>query len=181
MPTSLLDSGDESADERWDRESSVSSRQSSVSGAVLLDELESPELHPLIDGGDWEVVIRVAPILSSDDKSLDGSILSHQDSQGSVSIEGSATGSRTGSGITPHTFPSITLVTGASENRDRAELRRQVGELLQQVVPEEMEHLDEMMLQFEGFEEELLETLKTMQERQMATRLKLEPTSELPE
>jgi hypothetical protein len=65
--------------------------QGSASDAVLLNEPESPELHPLIDGGDWEVAIRAASTFSKDDKSFDGSRLSHQDSKGSMhrkSIEG---------------------------------------------------------------------------------------------
>jgi hypothetical protein len=71
---------------RWDCKSSVSSRQSAASSAVLLDEPNAAELHPLIDGGDdLEGVIRAAPTLPSDDKSLAESILSHQDSRGSAS------------------------------------------------------------------------------------------------
>jgi hypothetical protein len=38
------------------------------------------------------------------------------------------------------------------------------------VVPEELDHVDEMMLQFRGREEELVETLRTMQERSIAQR-----------
>jgi hypothetical protein len=97
--------------------------------------------------------------------------------------EGSAaTESTTGSGSSPHTFPSITVVTGGTSNKNRddrrAEVRRQVEELLRQVIPEEAEHVEEMMLQFQGYEDELLETLQTMQERQLAIRrLELELTS----
>jgi hypothetical protein len=111
---------------RWDCESSVSSRQSSVSSVVLVDEPKPADLRRLIQMRDWEGVRRAASIFSSnEDKSFDGSILSHQDSKGSMHskfIEGS--------------------------NLDPAEVRRQVEELLQQVAPEDMDHMDETLLQF---------------------------------
>jgi len=41
------------------------------------------------------------------------------------------------------------------------------------VVPDEIDNVDEMMLQFKGREEELVETLKTMQERSIAQRARV--------
>jgi hypothetical protein len=131
---------------------------------------------------DWEGVRRAASTFSSDDKSLDGSILSHLGSLRSASgtesshrsiasssIDGSASGSTTGpGGTTPHTLQSFSLSTVTSKNRDRSGLRRNVEELIHRMVPEEMEHVDETMLQFKGREDELLETLRTMQERLIA-------------
>jgi hypothetical protein len=144
---------------QWDCESSVSSRQSSVSSVVLVDEPKAAELRRLLQVRDWEGVRRAASSFSSDEhKSFDGSILSYQDSKGSMHsnfIERS--------------------------NLDPVEMRRQVEELLQQVAPEDMDHMDETLLQFKGREDELLMTLQTMQERQLSTRLELQPKSELPE
>jgi hypothetical protein len=42
------------------------------------------------------------------------------------------------------------------------------------VVPEEADNVDEMMTQFRGREEELVETLRSMQERQVAQKARLE-------
>jgi hypothetical protein len=58
----------------------------------------------------------------------------------------------------------------ASKGRDREEIRREVVALVERVVPEEMEHVDEMMAQFRGREEELVETLRNMLERAIAQR-----------
>jgi anti-sigma28 factor (negative regulator of flagellin synthesis) len=153
----------------------------SASGAVLEDEPQAAELHRLIQVGDWEGVRRAATAFSSDSKSLDGSLLSRLGSPrsasgaesshrsiASASIEGSASRSTTGPGTTPHTFTSSTPSTGTSTNRDRAGLRRNVEELIHRMAPEETEHVDETMLQFKGREDELLETLRTMQERLIA-------------
>lgn len=126
----------------------------------MLDEQKAAELHRLIEGGDWEGVVLAASKFESDASSFAG---------------GSATGSATGSGITPRTFPSSILSTGTSNNHNGAELRREVEELLQQVAPEDVEHMDEMMLEFKGREDELLETLQTMHERQSLARLELYP------
>jgi len=52
----------------------------------------------------------------------------------------------------------------------RAEIRLEVEELVRRVVPEEVDNVDEMMRQFRGREEELVETLRTMQERSIAQR-----------
>jgi hypothetical protein len=91
--------------------------------------------------------------LTRNQRSTSGAESSHPSSTSS-SFEGSAIGSTTGSG------------TGTSKNHDRFERpRRQVEELVQRVVPEEMEHVDELMLRFRGREDELLKPLRTMQER----------------
>jgi hypothetical protein len=155
--------------------------QGSASNAVLVDEPKASELDRLIQVRDWEGVRRAATAFSSDDKSLDGSLLSRLGSPrsasgaesshrsiASASIEGSASRSTTGPGTTPHTFTSSTPSTGTSTNRDRAGLRRNVEELIHRMAPEETEHVDETMLQFKGREDELLETLRTMQERLIA-------------
>ena len=57
-----------------------------------------------------------------------------------------------------------------SSNRKRAEMRAEVESLVRRVVPDEIENIDEMMSQFLGREEELVETLRTMQERSIAAR-----------
>jgi len=57
-----------------------------------------------------------------------------------------------------------------SNNMKRAEIRAEVEALVRRVVPDEIENIDEMMSQFRGHEEDLLERLRTMQERSIAAR-----------
>jgi len=52
----------------------------------------------------------------------------------------------------------------------REEVRSEVEALVRRVVPEEIDNVDEMMNQFKGREEELVETLRTMQERAVAQK-----------
>ena len=52
------------------------------------------------------------------------------------------------------------------------EIRNEVVALVERVVPEESDNVDEMLAQFKGREHELLETLRTMQERDIALKAK---------
>lgn len=54
--------------------------------------------------------------------------------------------------------------------KKRQEIREEVEALVRRVVPEEIDNVDEMMNQFKGREEELVETLRTMQERAVAQK-----------
>ena len=65
--------------------------------------------------------------------------------------------------------PFQTVKVPVSNNK-RAEIRVTVEELVRRVVPEEIDNIDEMMLQFKGREEELVETLRTMEERAVAQK-----------
>ena len=61
--------------------------------------------------------------------------------------------------------------TGDSRGeRDLSEIRSEVELLVRRVVPDEVDNIDEMMMQFKNREEELVETLRTMQERTVAQR-----------
>jgi len=60
----------------------------------------------------------------------------------------------------------------ASSTRKQQEFRAQVDELVQRVAPEERDNIDEMILQFHGREDELIETLKVMEERKLAQEAK---------
>ena len=51
------------------------------------------------------------------------------------------------------------------KSRKKKSIREEVENLVRRVVPEEIDNVDEMMLQFKGREEELVETLRTMQQR----------------
>lgn len=54
--------------------------------------------------------------------------------------------------------------------RRNEEIRVRVETLVRRVVPDEIHNIDEMMLQFEGREEELVETLQTMEKRSIVQR-----------
>jgi hypothetical protein len=63
--------------------------------------------------------------------------------------------------------------SNASMAKKRAEYREEIETLVRRVVPEEIDNIDEMMAQFAGREEELVETLRTMQERAIAQKARL--------
>ena len=46
--------------------------------------------------------------------------------------------------------------------------RAEVEALIRRVVPDEIENVDDIMVQFSGREEELIETLRAMQEKSIA-------------
>jgi len=71
---------------------------------------------------------------------------------------------------TPSIPSTGTGVGSESQIQRRAEIRLEVAQLVETVVPDEKDNVDEMMKQFRGREEELVETLRTMQERSIAQR-----------
>ena len=60
-----------------------------------------------------------------------------------------------------------------SSQRGLAEIRAKVKALVRRVVPEEVDNIDVMLTQFKGREEELVETLRRMQERAIASRARV--------
>jgi hypothetical protein len=134
---------------------SVSRGGSSVSS---LDAARAAELDHLVDAGDWEGVVVAAAKFEAAEDSTSASA-----SQNSVAGETSALS--TG---------STTLSDSPSKAAKRDEIREEVEKLVRRVVPEEIDNVDEMMLQFKGREEELVETLRTMQERQVAQKARVQ-------
>jgi hypothetical protein len=134
---------------------SHSSRSSSVSS---LDAARAAELDHLVDAGDWEGVVVAAAKFEAAEDSASASA-----SQNSIGGEASALS--TG---------STTLSDSPSKAAKRDEIREEVEKLVRRVVPEEIDNVDEMMLQFKGREEELVETLRTMQERQVAQKARVQ-------
>lgn len=94
---------------------------------------------------------------SSDDSSYDDSESESDEEATSVGLNSSVMS------------PAASSTTGISEVR-LAEIRAEVEALVRRVVPDEINNIDEMMNQFKGREEELVETLRTMQERTIAKR-----------
>jgi hypothetical protein len=62
------------------------------------------------------------------------------------------------------------LLSDPSQFRRQLQIRQEVEELVRELVPEEVENLDAMFVQFAGREEELLNTLHTMRERRAKVR-----------
>lgn len=147
------------------RRSATSQSQTGTSVSSL-DAARAAELDHLVDAGDWEgVVLAAAKFEASEDTSTGASL-----TIGSSHGLGSATGSQTTGTGSQSTTASESQGKGA--NRD--EVREEVEALVRRVVPEEIDNVDEMMLQFKGREEELVETLRTMQERQVAQRARVQ-------
>lgn len=133
---------------------SMSRGGSSISS---LDAARAAELDHLVDAGDWEgVVVAAAKFESIEDQSASKS-----------------SASRTG-GSSALSAASTTLSDSPSKTAKRDEIREEVENLVRRVVPEEIDNVDEMMLQFKGREEELVETLRTMQERLVAQKARVQ-------
>jgi hypothetical protein len=66
--------------------------------------------------------------------------------------------------------PTTSFTDSFGRTQLRAEIREEVVALVQMVVPEELDNVDEMMKQFHGREDELIETLRSMQERMVALK-----------
>eukprot|EP00592_Proboscia_alata_P025303 CAMPEP_0194443670 /NCGR_PEP_ID=MMETSP0176-20130528/126840_1 /TAXON_ID=216777 /ORGANISM="Proboscia alata, Strain PI-D3" /LENGTH=1640 /DNA_ID=CAMNT_0039269957 /DNA_START=510 /DNA_END=5432 /DNA_ORIENTATION=- len=148
---------------------------SGKSGISTMDAARAAELDHLVDTGDWEGVVLAAAKFETGDGS-----------QTSLSSQRSLTTSSTpGTGIystvTPHSLNSLpstayspsrsSAVSESPSAKNRlAEIRAEVERLVKRVVPDEIHNVDEMMHQFRGREEELVETLRTMQERSIAQR-----------
>ena len=88
---------------------------------------------------------------------------------GSAVSSASGTGSGTGTGTGSGTGTGTSMDSPGKQHK-REEVRSEVVALVRRVVPEEIDNVDEMMNQFKGREEELVETLRTMQERAVAQK-----------
>ena len=69
----------------------------------------------------------------------------------------------------PSKFSTATSVD-TQERRQMNEYRAEVEALVRRVVPDEIDNVDDIMVQFSGREEELIETLRSMQEKSIAQR-----------
>ena len=131
-------------------------RSRSGSSVSSLDVARAAELDHLVDAGDWEGVVLAAAKYEGDES---------KESLPSASISGSDT--RSNADTAGQTADSS---IASSKGLKRQEYRAIVEDLVQRVVPEEIQNVDEMMLQFRGREDELVETLRTMQERAVAQK-----------
>ena len=139
-------------------------------GGASLDQARAVEIDKLVEAGDWQGVVLAAARFEAD-QTFDGeSSYSASASQSSRWTGGSATSATTPRSAATSASPSN---TSGGQGRNQEEIRNEVEALVRRVVPEEADNIDEMMTQFKGREEELVETLRRMQERAIASRARL--------
>lgn len=143
-----------------DCSASCSGLSSALSGTSR-DRARAAELDRLVDTGDWDGVVLTAAKFEAE---------SDRDDR----TDGSASGKSSYKSAADRSFANLSVgspsVSTNVSDVKRSEMRAEVESLVRRVVPEEIENVDEMMLQFQGREEELVETLRTMQERSIAAR-----------
>ncbi|KAL7520504.1 hypothetical protein ACHAWX_005226 [Stephanocyclus meneghinianus] len=115
-----------------------------------LDDCRTTELDKLVEAGDWQGVVLAAAQFEGQSESDFGS----KDGSDDQLLDDASE-------------PSL-LARGRSTKLES--IRAEVELLVRRVVPDELDNIDEMMIQFSGRENELIETLKTMQERSIAQR-----------
>jgi len=138
------------------------------------DAARAAELDELVEAGDWEgLVVAAAKYEASDSGHSSTGQAARRPSESVESSIGSPSGSQAGdsdTGTATGTIGSTSVSDDPSKARRRAEYRSEVEALVRRVVPEELDNVDEMMTQFRGREEELVETLRNMQERSIAQK-----------
>lgn len=153
-----------------DRAQSPGSIGSDSGHRASMDQARAMEIDSMVETGDWQGVVLAAARFEAD-QTFDGesSFSASGTSQGSSRWTGSAT-----SATTPRSMLSASQsASNMSSQRGQAEIRAEVEALVRRVVPEEADNIDEMLAQFKGREEELVETLRRMQERAIASRARL--------
>ena len=145
--------------------SAASSSRGSQSNNI--DQARAAEIDKLVESGDWQGVVLAAARFEAD-QTFDGESVSASASQSSR-YTGSAA-----SAMTPRSMATGDMsASNVSNQRGQEEIRAEVEALVRRVVPEESDNIDEMLTQFKGREEELVETLRRMQERAIASRARL--------
>jgi hypothetical protein len=141
---------------------------------------ERMELDRLIEQGDWQAVMVAAARYDADaggtistGEEGSRSARSRSSTQGSDTMDGSYYSGADHSSAYNSTMKG-SVTTSASQKERVEEIRAQVERLVREVVPDEIENVEEMMTQFKGKEEELLETLRTMKERDVAKKARTE-------
>ena len=175
--------------ERMDEDNSLAK----IEVAGLLDqgedtsEARSKDMDDLVKKGDWDGIINSATQM---EKKLDDSGTGPESDDGSGMEESGGSGSGTSyseseesslvSDDSSHSTETGDESTNLGESTDisempseirrKEEIRAEVVALVRLVVPEEVDNIDTMLTQFRGREEELLQTLRTMQERSVSVR-----------
>jgi hypothetical protein len=136
------------------------------------------ELENLVEAGDWTAVMAAATRFetASDTDSLRDLMESRQ-SMFDESMQGMDTSREQSPEKPSEKSPDNSIVSPESSSPEsNAEsrsswsdanpgLRAEIEDLVKSVVPEELENIDEMLLQFRGREDELITTLRTMEKK----------------
>lgn len=165
------------ASQSYETAGSNDTHRLSIDNAAL-NPSRAAELDRLVEAGDWEGVVAAAAKFDAQEATTriersesNASRASSSDATSNASGSAASSGSPSNSeGVTA----GATSTSGSGEARKLDEIRKEVDELVRQVVPEEQDNVDEMMLQFQGREEELVETLRSMQERQVVQKARIE-------
>jgi hypothetical protein len=146
-PDMSTDTSFASAQEEWN--SRTDSQM--VHDAVTVDELDK-----FIEDENWEAVVSAAAKFESeaDDSSATTFELDDDDEDFLTT-----TTTFDAEGTVADTI--TTYATGATDDPTRA----QIAALLEQVAPDELDSLNDMLEQFQGREDDLIETLKVMEQR----------------
>ena len=120
----------------------------SLSSMDYSDKDRAFEFERLIEAGDWKAVMAIASEFegAGESDSLHVSKLSELEYDDSGGMNSSESFERKNEALTKH---------------------QEIEELVRRVVPDEIENIDEMLLQFKGRENELITTLQTMEERNL--------------
>lgn len=115
---------------------------------------KATQLDQLIEKGDWEAVIQAAARFEAEQQHGEASTIGYQPSATSISMQDDAKSMEQDQPPMATDAPVIPV--------KESSFRSQVMELVQQVVPGELANIDDMLEEFEGREEDLIETLKAM-------------------
>eukprot|EP00573_Skeletonema_grethae_P004754 CAMPEP_0201704798 /NCGR_PEP_ID=MMETSP0578-20130828/43943_1 /ASSEMBLY_ACC=CAM_ASM_000663 /TAXON_ID=267565 /ORGANISM="Skeletonema grethea, Strain CCMP 1804" /LENGTH=358 /DNA_ID=CAMNT_0048192897 /DNA_START=17 /DNA_END=1091 /DNA_ORIENTATION=- len=118
----------------------------SLSSTDYSDKDRAVEFEKLIEAGDWKAVMAIASEFegAGESGSFNLSKLSDMEYDSSRRLSSSDINEQDNQALTK---------------------RQEIEELVRRVVPDEIENIDEMLLQFKGRENELIMTLQTMDER----------------
>lgn len=127
-----------------------------ASWQMATDTNKATQLDQLIERGDWEAVIQAAARFEAEQNEGGDSTIEYLPSASSISVLDDDQES---------TVQSQSPMVSRSPDTPVKEssFRSQVIELIKQVVPEELDNVDDMLEQFEGREEDLIDTLKAME------------------
>lgn len=149
------------------------SSSSSVGTSDISQKAE--ELDRLIEAGEWQAIVVTAAKYDVEGVTFE------EDASRSCRSRTSTQGSDTNDSYTSimdtsseGRNTSVGRSTSGSQKERAQEIRTQVAQLVRDVVPDEEENMDEMMIQFKGREEDLLESLRTMKERMVARKARVE-------
>lgn len=145
------------------------------------------ELDQLIQNGDWQGIVATAAKFDTEVESIGENTIeendqsskrsAHDSDRSKVSTHGSDTNDSNAS-IMDNSSDGRSITrsvgTSASQKERIEDIRLQVIELVRDVAPDEEENVDEMIRQFNGREEELLETLLGMKEKVIARKARTE-------